>query len=134
MERTVADSVPSSRPIHSRPGPSVPLNEFTDTHMSYRAMIRWDNSLFPEYNTRAERLKTYSRWPHPIAPSPDKMAEAGFFCKGNNTLIIYSMLFYLHLSSFYFYKFNVSRFFFRYFWRHCSVFLLRLPIEGLGGL
>lgn len=91
MQRTDTDSVPAaplSPPVSSSQRTGVPPKQITDNRMLYKAMVRWDDSLFPEYNTKLARLKTYSQWPHAVAPLPEKMAEAGFFCTGTNTFII----------------------------------------------
>ena len=52
-------------------------------HMLRRASIRWDDSLYPQYASKAARLKTFTAWPHSSGPTPDVLASSGFFSTGN---------------------------------------------------
>src|SRR5215510_3766200 len=90
LPRTSTDSVPTALDCPSvQCRPSIPVHHgVTDDRMIARAIIRWDDSLYPEFNTRAERLRSYSNWPHRIAPSPEALSDAGFFSRGNATAIV----------------------------------------------
>ena len=91
VPRTAMDSVPAAldtTPVRCRP--VVPVHHrVPDDRILYRAVNRWDDSLYPEYNTKAARLATYSSWPRFAAQSPEALSDCGFFYKGNTSKLVF---------------------------------------------
>jgi len=44
-----------------------------------RATIIWDGPRYLIYNTKTERLRSYTNWPHGMNPSPEALSAAGFY-------------------------------------------------------
>jgi hypothetical protein len=93
------DSVPappiSNTVTDSVPGPSIPPPRATDIRPdatlvfpheceSYAAVLRWNETRFPQYNTYEARLRSYLRWPR-IYPTPENLSAAGFWYTGEFT-------------------------------------------------
>ena len=55
---------------NSRPEQSSPLQSAT---------INWQGSNYLIFDTKDLRLKSYSRWPYGMNPSPDYLSAAGFY-------------------------------------------------------
>jgi len=62
------------------------LKDHLDRYVQLRATQRWTPHTHPSYNLFDARLKSFDKWTHKEGvPSPESLAEAGFFFRGTYT-------------------------------------------------